>query len=420
MAIILVSGCDTPPESALASQTKPPNKNALVEAVSARKQFITKNMETTGELVASNTVTIRSSVEGPISFCPWREGDHVKKGDRLVEIDRPLYREEVKSAKAALAVANARLADMIAGPRKEEIAQAAENVRVLEASAAFAATDLKRIEQLVEKKGLPEEALDKARLESVRHETSLAIAREKYNMLKSGPTATDIAVQKALVQEASAKLDIARAKLNECVITAPFDGVVTKVDVRTGDLAQAKAALLALMEESSIVLRFGVPESDIHALGEKTEISVFPDALPGQTFSAHIERMYPEIDARTRTRTVEARLADSGSLVPGMFVRVKVGVQSSDAGVVVPDRALLTRSGGQSVVFVVSDEKAEQRKVKTGIENGTCIQIIDGVKPGETIVVAGHEKLKPGAAVKVKMLPDNPLCLKDKSGDKPS
>ncbi len=420
MSALLVSGCNAKPEAAAASTAKTQVKKSSVETVAAKKRLIIRNIETTGELVAANTVSIRSSVEGPVAFCPWREGDHVKKGERLVVINRPLYRAEVRSSEAALAVARARLADMIAGPRKEEVAQAAQTVRELEACAAFARTDFTRVEQLVESKGLPEEALDKARLASVKCETGLAAAREKYKMLKAGPTLTDIAVQKAQVQEALAKRDIARAKLDESIIMAPFDGVVTRVDIRPGDLAQARTPLLGLMEESSVVLRFGVPESDMHGLTEKTEITVSLDALPGRTYPAHIERMFPEIDAHTRTRTVEARLETSRDLVPGMFARVRIGIETSDKGVVVPDAALLTRTGGQSVVFVVSRGKAEQRTVATGIENGSCIQIIEGVKPDEKVIVAGHEKLKSGNAVKMTMVTAGLPCLKNTSGDSPS
>ena len=420
MSALLVSGCNAKPEAAAASTAKTQVKKASVEIVAARKGGLTRSIETTGELVAANTVTIRSSVEGPVAFCPWREGDHVKKGERLVAINRPLYRAEVRSTEAALSVARARLVDMIAGPRKEEVAQAAQTVRELEACAAFAGTDLTRVEQLVQSKGVPEEALDKARLASVKCETGLAAAREKYKMLKAGPTLTDIAVQKALVQEALAKRDIARAKLDESIIFAPFDGVVAGVDIRPGDLAQARTPLLALMEESSVVLRFGVPESDMHALTEKTGITVSLDALPGQTYPARVERMFPEVDAHTRTRTVEARLITSRDLVPGMFARVRIGIQTSDKGVVVPDAALLTRTGGQSVVFVGTKGKAEQRKVETGIENGSCIQIIEGVRPDEKVIVAGHEKLKSGNPVRATMATASLHCLKDRAGDSPS
>jgi membrane fusion protein (multidrug efflux system) len=417
---LLVFGCQAESTSQEAVKTKTPKKETSVEVVSAREQPITKSLETIGELVATNSITIRSSVEGPVSWCPWREGDHVKKGERLVVINRPLYRAEVQGSEAALAVARARLADMLAGPRKEEIAQAAETVRELEACAEFARTDLARVQQLVASSGLPEEALDKARLASVKCETKLSAAREKYKMLKAGPTRTDIAVQKALVQEALAKRDIARAKLDESIIVAPFDGIVTRVDIRPGDLAQARTPLLALMEKSSVVLRFGVPESDMSALTDKATVRVVLGALPGRTYTARIQRLFPQIDEQTRTRTVEARLETTDDLVPGMFARVRLGIGGSQRGVVVPDQALLTKTNGQTVVFVVNNGKAEQRIVRTGIENGSCIQILEGVNPDERVIVAGHEKLQSGHPVRATESPKALHCFNRALGDSPA
>ena len=379
LAGMLAAGCESSTRSVNAAdpKAKKADKADRVQVVAARQQTLSRSIEATGDVVAANAVVIRASVDGPVAWCPWREGDSVKKGEKLVEIERPVYREEVRGAEAALAVARARLAALAAGSRKEEIAQAAENVKQYESCAAFAKTDMERTGQLAKSGAVPEENLEKSRLAYTKCDTGLAAAREKHEMLKSGPVATDIAVQKALVQEAEAKLDMARARLDECLAIAPFDGVVTRVDVRVGDLAAAKSPLLSLMETASIVVRFSVPEVHSHKLSGDSQVKVSMDAFPGREYDARIVRVYPEIDPRTRTRIVEARVKDPSALVPGMFARIGLTVESSDAGVVVPDRALLTAADGGMVAFVVVDETAEQRKVKTGIENGSCVQIVE-------------------------------------------
>ena len=101
-----------------------------VQAVAAKKERLVEFLETTGDVVAVNTVIIQATIEGPIAFCPWREGDLIEQVDqKLIEINRPLYRQEVLMAKAALAVAAAKLADLKAGARPEEIAQIKESVK---------------------------------------------------------------------------------------------------------------------------------------------------------------------------------------------------------------------------------------------------------------------------------------------------
>ncbi|MCK7507885.1 MAG: hypothetical protein MZV70_30095 [Desulfobacterales bacterium] len=104
-------------------------------------------------------------MEGPIAFFPWREGDRVgAAGAKLVVIDRAIYQADVHAARAALEAAKSKLADLKAGTRPEEIAQARETVRKLEEATAFAGTDLARVTTLVTRGGLPGEALDKARV----------------------------------------------------------------------------------------------------------------------------------------------------------------------------------------------------------------------------------------------------------------
>jgi multidrug efflux pump subunit AcrA (membrane-fusion protein) len=96
-------------------------------------------VDLTGEVVATDSVVVSATVEGPIAFFPWREGDRVEAaGAKLVVIDRGIYQADVHAARAALEAAKAKLADLKAGTRPEEITQAREVVRKLDEATAFA------------------------------------------------------------------------------------------------------------------------------------------------------------------------------------------------------------------------------------------------------------------------------------------
>ena len=167
VAIIGMTGCGSD-KNAQGKSKKPP----LVQAVAAEKTRLVELLETTGDVVAVNTVTMHATVEGPISFCPWREGDHVEQvGQKLIEIDRPLYRQQVLAADAALAVTKAELVDLKAGARPEEIAQAKESARHFEDCTSFAKADLDRTRSLVKSGSLPAEAAEKARVSYVKCQT---------------------------------------------------------------------------------------------------------------------------------------------------------------------------------------------------------------------------------------------------------
>ena len=392
-----LSGCGESNESD-GKAKKPP----LVKVQPARLAEISERLENTGEVVATNAVTVRATMEGPIGYCPWREGDRIEKpGQKLVEINRPLYREEVKAAEASLAVAKAKLADLKAGARPEEIAQAKESVKQLDECTGFAKADLERIQSLVKSGSLPGEAVEKARVTYIKCQTQLVAAKERLGMLEIGPTKTEIAVQEAMVKEAAAKRAVSKAKLDECMMPAPFAGVVTAVYVRPGDMAVVKAPLLDMMDTSSLVVRFALPESRSSTIRQGAEATIILDALPGRKFGAKVVRVYPELDRNTRTRTVEAKVTEPAGLVPGMFARVSVAARTVKEAVIVPDAAILTLPDRTKVAFVVADGKASMRTVKAGIEQGQRVQIVEGIRPGELVVVAGNQNLKDGAQVQL-------------------
>ena len=400
LALVALAGCSTADSNAVPKEAAKPQP-VMVKAEAITPRSISRILELTGEVAAVNTVTIAATLEGPIAFNPWREGDRVERGQKLIEIDRPAYREEVQGALASLQVAQARLDDLRAGTRPEEIAQAAETVTKLEEALKFCKVDLARVTTLVQRGGLPGEALEKAQVTCVDLQSQHAAATQRLAMLKAGPTRTTLAVQEALVKESAARVELAKAKLAEGTIRAPFTGVVRKVHVRVGDLATLKAPLLELSDVSSLVVRFAIPEAVSTGDPARLPVEVGLDAYPGKTFHAKIIRQYPEIDSRTRTRIVEARVLEPVPLVAGMFARMRLALETADQAVVIPLEAVLATPRGDKVAFVVQDGKAVQRTVTTGIEHGGLVQVVAGLAPGDQVVIAGQEGLKDGREVRL-------------------
>jgi len=396
LLLLVLAGC-----GGAENEDKPKKKAPLVAVETVTAGEIVRSIDLTAEVVPIETVQISSTVEGPIGFCPWREGDRVEAGQKLIEIDREMYRAEVKAADAALTVARAKLDDLKAGTRPEEIDKAGESVREAAQSAKFEQRDLERIAQLVDTGALPGEDLDKGRVKQVAAEAKLNAAHRQLEMLEAGFTRTAIAVQDAAVNEAAAKQELAQARLNECAIVAPFAGTIIKVFVRQGDMAAMKAPLLEMADLSSLVVRCAVPEANAAETRRGMKAQVRLDALPGKTLPAEIARVFPELDSRMRTRTIELVIRDSVELVPGMFGRVRLILESVRDAVVVPIQAVVITPTGASVVFVAVDGKAGQRKVQTGIEEAGRIQVVLGLNPGDKLIVTGHEKLKDGMHIRL-------------------
>lgn len=400
LLLLVLAGCGR------ADKEETEKKNVpLVSVETATAGEIARSIDLTAEVLPIETVQVSSMVEGPIGFCPWRESDRVEAGQKLIEIDREMYRAEVKTAEAALTVARAKLDDLKAGTRPEEIDKARESVREAAQNAKFEQNDLERIGQLVETGALPGEDLDKGRVKQVAAEARLNTARRELEKLEAGFTRTTVAVQDAAVNEAEARLELAQARLNECAIAAPFAGTITKVFVRQGDMAAMKAPLLEMADLSSLVVRCAVPEANAAETRQGMKARVQLDALPDKSLPAEVARVFPELDSRMRTRTIELVIQDDVELVPGMFGRVRLILESVREAVLAPAQAVAVTPTGASVVFVVIDGKAVQRKVQTGIEDGGRIQIVLGLEPGDKLIVSGHEKLKDGMQVRLSGAP---------------
>ncbi len=399
---LAVPGCGGQ-EAAPSGDAKKKAPAVAVEA--ARKEPIARLIELTGETAAVESAVIASTVEGRIGYLPWREGDRVEPEQgrpvKLVEIDRDLYKAEVRAAEAALDVARARLDDMKAGTRPEEIAKAAETVRQIEESAAFAKIDLDRVGKLAESGSIPGEALEKARVAHFAETARLAAARRHLEMLEAGFTKTAVAVQEAMVKESSARLELARAKLDECVIHAPFKGTVMRVFARAGDMASTRAPLLEIADLSTLVVRTSAPEAYSSKIKEGMKAYVTLDAVRGSQLQLEVSRVFPGLDREMRTRTVEIRLSGAEGAAPGMFARIRIEIERDESAVTIPAQSVVTNPMGARVAFVVADGRAAQRILQTGIEQGGRAQVISGIAPGENVVTAGNEKLKDGVEVRI-------------------
>lgn len=228
--------------------------------------------------------------------------------------------------------------------------------------------DFKRVEQLVTSGSLPGEQLEIAR---------------------------------AALKRAEAQVAAAETGAGDYEIEAPWDGVVSKVWISEGNYVAPRAPLVEVYDPASLRVRFSVPEQDARFLKTGVAVQVTLDAYPGKTFEGTVERIYPQLEAATRTITVEAGLNADVPLLSGLFARVAVPMEKAAHAVVIPSGALLALPNGDSVVLVAQDEKAVRRPVKTGLEAGGFVQILEGVTPGEDVIVRGQENLKDGAGIKI-------------------
>jgi RND family efflux transporter MFP subunit len=246
---------------------------------------------------------------------------------------------------------------------------------------------------------MAESGLDAAREELKRQEADF---KRVEQLVTSGSLpAEQLEIARAALKRAEAQVAAAETGAGDYEIHAPWDGIVSKVWVSEGNYVAPRAPLVELYDPASLRARFSVPEKDVRLLKRGASVTVKLDVWPDRSFKGKIERIYPQLDSATRTLTVEAGLEADVPLLSGLFARVEVPLETAAGATVIPSGALLALPGGGVVVFVAQDEKAVRRPVKTGLEAGGFVQVLDGVAPGEDVIVRGQENLKDGAAIKI-------------------
>ena len=238
-----------------------------------------------------------------------------------------------------------------------------------------------------------------AMAESVK-EQAAELNRTKILVQSGAIPGSQLDTARAKYEGARALMAKARESAGDYSVAAPWDGVVSKVLVKDGDFVAPRAPLVEMYDPNSLVIRLAIPEAQSTLVLKSMPVKVQMDAYPGKTFEGKISLVYPDLDTRMRTRTAEVKLDYPVALIPGMFARLQVVIETAADAVVVPGDAVLVLPNGEKVAFIIKDGKAQRRVLQTGLEAGGQVQIVSGVQPGETVVTAGNEKLKDGMEVK--------------------
>lgn len=241
----------------------------------------------------------------------------------------------------------------------------------------------------------------------------LAAAREylqnrELELERVGKLVVEGAVPESELDAAQAQYENARAQYaraseasGDFRIRAPWRGIVSEVLVKEGDFVVPRAQLLHMYDPLRLIVVSSVPETRAHRIRDRAPVEVRFDAYPGRTCRGTVSRVYPRLDPKTRTRTFEITVDDTVPLIPGMFARLAVETGRADSALVVPENAVATTPKGKQVAWLVANKKVSARPVTTGIQADDMIEITGGLSAGEVVVVAGNEKLKDGAQVRI-------------------
>ncbi len=187
------------------------------------------------------------------------------------------------------------------------------------------------------------------------------------------------------------------------ILRSPVTGFVSARNFDQGDMFGMSAPIFTVQQVVPVKLLVGISESEYSKVKKGDVVTITADAIPGRTFTGKVERIYPTIDASTRTFKVEVKVPNADkALRPGMYARVKVNFGNRNS-VIVPDRAIVKQEGtGTRFIYVLrEDGTVSYVPVTVGRHIGKEYEVVDGLAAGETVVVKGQASLKDGVKVNV-------------------
>ncbi|MBQ0063824.1 MAG: efflux RND transporter periplasmic adaptor subunit [Prevotella sp.] len=216
---------------------------------------------------------------------------------------------------------------------------------------------------------------------------------------------TQLTIQKLLLKQQQNQINTLKSQINQTSqntrLVAPISGVVTARNYDDGDM-YASLPILTVEQLNPIKMKVNVSESYFSLLKNGMSASIDLDAYQGEVFSGKVTTIYPAIDQATHTFVVEITITNHDNKVrPGMFGRARLALGVEER-CVIPDAALVKQVGaGDRYVYVYKDGKVTYQKIELGKHLGDKYEILNGVKDGDQVVIAGQARLANGREVEV-------------------
>jgi RND family efflux transporter MFP subunit len=361
-----------------------------------------------GTVEASKRVELAFQVAGLLVELPVREGQEVKKGDLIGQIRKDEFAARLTALQGQLDQARAELDALRLGERPEERLRRESQVRAAQARLANARTERDRLAPLV-----PRGAISRSEFELT--ETKYQIAQEELQsaqqMVEKGLVARqeDLLAKEAQIRGLEGRVVEANIQVNDCTLSAPFDGVIAQRFVEQGQNVRAKEPIVRFQDANEIEIAVDVPEAVMATDIRRADILRLVaevSGLPGMTFPVAIREIAQVADPTVQTFNVRVAMPAPTEVrvLPGMTATVTVDYRRASIlgdRILVPVSAVFQKPNGKQVVWVIgADEKVKARPVQVGTVQGGEIQVTDGLEPGDRIAVAGVSFLREGMKVR--------------------
>jgi multidrug efflux system membrane fusion protein len=386
LLLVLALSCSKKPET---SQPAPIIQGVKIETV--RASAVDDYYEAVGTVRAKNSSVVAARIMGNIINVRVREGDRVRAGQTLIEIENRDSGVQIQKAQAGVREGQGAQDEVQRNIRAAESAR-----RAAQANESLASTTFNRYQQLFERQSVSPQEFDEVR-------TKLEVAKAENERADRMLQATRAKQSQVLARIDQAKADISSARIyaGYARLSSPINGVVVSKQADVGSMAMPGAALLTIENDSHYQLEVSVEESQLNKIHLHDQVRVAIEALGSQEVTCSVEEIVPAADATSRSYIVKLSLpnATGQQLRSGIYGKARF-VTGARQVLSVPQKAI-TQNGQLVSVFVVDHSGvARLRLIKTGNSFGERVEILSGLNDGEQVVSEIFAQIKDGTRVR--------------------
>lgn len=361
-----------------------------VKVKTVKRGELVIRLRSPGEAVTDRIAVVKTEVSGKVGVLYVKEGKSVQKGELLVELDNREFQLEVERAEAS---------------RLKILSELMLDNQFSEKNSSVSASFIKKIE---DEKKIYERVYHQYQQGFVSEEEfESAFKKFEIVMIESGQKKDDImAATKGLTQQ---EINVKKAKLNleKTRILAPFSGIITNIKVSEQQQVTAASELFTIVNTERITVHAQVLESEIGKMRVGREVDLFFSAFPDDVIKGKVKVVSPIVNSEDKTCKVVISIVNFGvNIKPGMHAEVEIEADIFKDRLLVPQEAIVVRSG-KKMVFVVEGDRAKRRYIETGQENEYYAEVLEnneadsGLRDGEIVIVEGHFNLAQNARVRI-------------------
>jgi len=347
-------------------------------------------VEASGAVEANVTAQAAFQIAGRVARVLVDEGQAVKKGQVLAELDATDYRNGYEGAAGQAAAAGAVSQKAQNGLRPEELEQARIDFERWR-------DEYTRMKFLYEHKSLAANDFEKI-------EAGYKAAQQRYEMARQGTRVEDKDAATGQMKAAQAQMHEAQKRLADCQLRAPIAGFVGLRRIDAGNTVAAGAPVIGVLDLDPVKVRVAIPEAEIGKVREGARATVTIPSLDGRQFEGKVEAVGVAADPTTRTYMVKISVANPERILrAGMVAEARIYGSEMVNAITVPGGAIVRDARGVTEVFVLEPtrQRVYARRVDVGAPLGDEVEIRGGLNADEQVVIAGQQNVREGSLVHI-------------------